>query len=601
MPNAISYIRFSSGRQGKGSSTERQEDLVNEWMSKHPDYKLSTLSAKDLGRSAFSGEHLKYGLGDIVRAIEERKIEKGDVLLVEALDRLGRLQPMEMFDLINKVVGHGVKIITLQDQAEYSTEDLNSPSGTIFLLVGKIQQAHDYSKNLSARISAAYDLKRQKARDGEKIKLATPCWLNSDGTLKQAEADAVRACIDLYLRGRGTRRVLLELREIHPSLRNVHPSTVKRWFKSRALIGEWENKGDVIEGVFTPLIDDSTFYDLQRQLSSRTKVMSPEKKYKLSGLVECAVCGSKYYYRRKKHRDHIIIYANCSTYLKRGLPFCSNNRTWPYEVLTFVFQETHSHWVNRIAAGNVEDKNIIELRTQKDKKAECEKTIAALLELLSDYPNQQQTKTKLKDLYERQDKIEKRIAQLEGALRDDAITLELHKLRSLIETEAIRDDPTYMRELLEKAGYKILIDCDVASVDAIEFPVYENSKFRPREESALKRTKQKKLVVSYELLRRSTKYNCYIVRKVDRSFFIGESDQCVGSGIDESGNISHFAISRTGVIGSGETEDGLIERLSQSLDIVGNEVVESLPRPSCDDEAEEDDEDGDEYHHSNLV
>lgn len=599
MPNAISYIRFSSGKQGKGSTTERQESFVNEWLAKNPDYELSTLSAKDLGRSAFSGEHLKYGLGAIVRAIEDQKIVKGDVLLVEAVDRLGRLPTLEMITLIQKIVTNGVKIVTLQDQDVYSAEDLNSLDGKIYALVGKIQQAHNYSKNLSIRIAAAYELKRQKARNGEKIKLATPCWLNSDGTLKQAEADAVRACIDLYLRGRGTRRVLLELREIHPCLKTVHPSTVKRWFKSRALIGDWENKGDVISRVFTPLIEESTFYDLRRQLASRTRIMSPEKKYLLSGLVECGVCKSRFHYRRKKHNDYTIIYANCSTYLKRGLPLCGNNKTWPYEVLRFVFNDTCVHWVRGIADGNVVDEKVKELRTWKDKEEECIQRIDALLDLLSERPDQKQTKNKIKALDDDLREIQSTIAQLEGKIRDDSKEIELYRLKRQFEAESLRDDPAYMRDLLEKAGYRIFIDSNVATVGEIEFSVYENHKFRARGESVLERARRKKLLVSYELLNRSTRFSCYLLRKVDRSYFVGQAEEGVIDGANKTEFVSYFAISRTAVLGSSESEEGLIEKLSQPAEVVKNQCDESYLASSyfLDEEQEEDE---DEYHHSNL-
>lgn len=65
MRRGISYIRFSSERQLKGDSVRRQSKLVTDWLDKNPEFYLdSSLSFKDLGKSAFSGKHLKGGLGD---------------------------------------------------------------------------------------------------------------------------------------------------------------------------------------------------------------------------------------------------------------------------------------------------------------------------------------------------------------------------------------------------------------------------------------------------------------------------------------------------------------------------------------------------------
>ncbi|EFK6634462.1 TPA: recombinase family protein, partial [Escherichia coli] len=89
MRRAISYIRFSSERQLKGDSVRRQSKLVTDWLDKNPEFYLdSSLSFKDLGKSAFSGKHLKGGLGDFLTAIEKGLVKAGDTLLIESLDRL---------------------------------------------------------------------------------------------------------------------------------------------------------------------------------------------------------------------------------------------------------------------------------------------------------------------------------------------------------------------------------------------------------------------------------------------------------------------------------------------------------------------------------
>ena len=48
MPQAISYIRFSSSRQELGASRERQKKAVQRWLDSHPQYTLSSLIFEDL-------------------------------------------------------------------------------------------------------------------------------------------------------------------------------------------------------------------------------------------------------------------------------------------------------------------------------------------------------------------------------------------------------------------------------------------------------------------------------------------------------------------------------------------------------------------------
>lgn len=199
MPKAISYIRFSSSQQGRGSTTERQRELIANWFAGNPEVKQSNLSQQDLGVSAFKGDHLNHGLGKILAAIEANEITIGDFILVEAIDRIGRLEPFEMVELIQRIVASGVSIVTLEDGNVYSRNSLNNDMSSLYILIGKIQQAHQYSQTLSRRIKAAYERKRIKARKGERVKVITPFWLNKEGKIDPTNGVIVRKCIGLWL------------------------------------------------------------------------------------------------------------------------------------------------------------------------------------------------------------------------------------------------------------------------------------------------------------------------------------------------------------------------------------------------------------------
>lgn len=549
MPKAISYVRFSSVIQGEGSSTERQEALIGSWLKQNPDYELSNLSAKDLGRSGFKGEHLKHGLGGILEAIKSEKIARNDVLLVEALDRLGRLPPLEMTQLIGQIVTHGVRVITLEDGQEYTAEKLNSMDGSHYVLIGKVQQAHYYSKNLSNRIKKAYEAKRRKAKEGENIRLFAPFWLNTDGTIKENEGACVRECIDLYLKGRGTRRILLDLHDKYPALMGVHPTTLKRWFKNRALLGEWANKGDPIKNVFEPLISEEQFYLLQNQLSFKSKTMSPEVSYFLSGLVVCAQCGSSFHYRRKAHKDYVIKYSNCSTYLKRGPVYCKNNKTWPYEVLFFIYEKTHSNCVLNVMAGRVASAVSNSLEVLVRQEEEISKKIKKLVDLfVGEGGLIKEVRDKISSLNAERKEIEERINIERGRLVNESDSLSGASLNEFLFGKIDKMDEFNFRNVLRKNGYLIKIDGAVATVQ------YEIVEARKRI-AAFKVYRGLNQMDSSEfvLLRRSSKYNCYVVRQ---SVFYN----CPDANGDNT-SVSYNAIFRDGRVVSSNTEEGLILRL----------------------------------------
>lgn len=94
--------------QGKGSTVDRQEQMIREWLQRNPSYEIS-MSRVDRGLSGYKAEHLAEGGGlrAIQDAIRDGAITKGDVLLVEAVDRLGRLDHVDMTALIGGILKAG--------------------------------------------------------------------------------------------------------------------------------------------------------------------------------------------------------------------------------------------------------------------------------------------------------------------------------------------------------------------------------------------------------------------------------------------------------------------------------------------------------------
>ena len=552
MPKAISYMRFSAIHQGKGSTLDRQRKMIDDWLNSNPDIEKSTLSTTDEGVSGYKGDHLEQGFGLIKKAMQDNKIVAGDYLLVEAMDRLGRMEPLKMIEEVTSIVNSGVIIVTLEDNQEYTKQSLNNNASSLYILVGKVQQAHEYSSRLSRRLLAAYDKKKRLARAGDQIKAITPIWIGTDNKLKQPEANMVRACIDRYLKGHGARQLLLDLSDKYPALATVNPSTPKRWFSNRAIIGEWEITGEVIQNVFEPLVDTATFYQLQHEIANRYKNMSPERTYSLSGLVSCTECGKSFHFRRKNYQNkntgkaYTIIYSNCSRYLQRGR--CNNNRTWPYEVLEFIYGQTYGIHLQRFMARDmlqVQSGQIDILKLQLSAK---ERQINTFLEQVSNFTHMTNVQDRLKVLDEEKNEILKQIRVVENSLE----TLDLDNNDDLMDDfwsrlNQIADDPIHMRNTLTKLGYRISVGKDSIVVDSLIIP---------------------KVETTLTLNKRSQLYGCYVLEAYTPESVILDLD---GEHLVQKSK-KLYAIGREGLIA--ESDDLPVSITKQDVD----QFLSTLPK-----------------------
>lgn len=278
MSKAYRYIRFSSQAQAKGSSFERQLFAVQEWIEQHPDIEVSSETFEDLGLSGFKGKHLENAFGRLLVAIQNNKIVKGDYILIEAVDRMGRLEPMDMLPLLQQIVQAGVNIITLDDLVEYNMKSLNN--GLLQVLIGKFQQAHQYSKTLSKRVAESWNIRRKKAKQGDFVKMRTPFWLDTEHNVIPKYKPIIESIFNWYLIGDGQRLIQRRLSEKWPEVfgdgfrddfllkikgnksKIVNSGTIKKWLQNKVVIGFW---GD-IPSVYKPAISEELFYKVQNAL-----------------------------------------------------------------------------------------------------------------------------------------------------------------------------------------------------------------------------------------------------------------------------------------------------------------------------------------------
>lgn len=333
MPSAIPYIRFSSARQNTGTSAERQQQMVTQWLTQHPEYALSNLTYEDLGRSGYHGEHVNEGGGfaKLLKAVEAGSIKSGDVVLVEAIDRTGRLSPMRMLkDVISPIIEAGVSIITLDDGVTYNSDSVEG--GQLFLLVAKIQAAHGYSKALSERTKASYAIRREQAKATGKVKRNTPIWLTSDGKLKDDIAPYIEQAFTLYVSGVGKNTIANRLRASGvPELATCSGPTVEAWLRNKTVLGYWND----IPSVYEPIVSNELFMQAQqRKRAVATKPRERTSKHFLVGLVKCGVCGSNYVIHHKDGKPNNM---RCGLHHRLKSAGCVNAETIPYQVVHKIY------------------------------------------------------------------------------------------------------------------------------------------------------------------------------------------------------------------------------------------------------------------------
>lgn len=463
MPMAFSYIRFSNlSSQQHGASLQRQTDMVGRWVLANPDYTLSGLSFEDLGKSGFDGTHLDNAFGRLLAAVESGDIPSGSKILVEAIDRAGRLEPMEMLPLLSQIVKAGVSLVTLDDGVTYDRASLKS--NHLFLLVAKVQQAYQYSDSLSRRLKDAFQRKRDKAANGDGVTRRAAMWINKDGTLRDDLAPLVTQVFEDYAAGIGERRILSRIRSQHPELEKLSPSTLKRWLRNPTAVGRWGE----IENVYPPVVSKELWYRVQKKLEEVYKPRATSSQYLLSGLVKCALCGKNYCVGNQKGPLTML----CVTRHRFGKTAagCPNSRSIPYAVLDFVRLTTAHNALSRAVQSQhltASEKREIEIEGEL---TELRRESSNAAELLVKY-NMEPAILAIFDRVKSQIEVLEREKVMLHAEPPPATPMTMIN----IERELLKSDPIKLNSLLQTVGYMITCNDREISVNEPAFYLKEES------------------------------------------------------------------------------------------------------------------------------
>ena len=275
----------------------------------------------DKGVSAYRGKNIAEGpLAQFLEKLENKHIETPCVLVVEAIDRLTRAHWTEAEKIWRSIIDAGVTIASWQTGKVYSPEFMQASPVNVMMFLMELEAAHNYSDNLSKRLTSAWRKKKELAiNQGKLLTRKIPGWLAiPDAKAKndppecfsvlKDKAKSVKFIFERYLEGAGVDTIVQNLNEKDAATfsnrsRAWAVSTVRRLLRSENVIGTLVSNryidgtphadGNKIEGYYPAIVDKKVFFAVQDELSKRKTQKGSHKKVitLFTGLCKCSKCG----------------------------------------------------------------------------------------------------------------------------------------------------------------------------------------------------------------------------------------------------------------------------------------------------------------------
>ncbi|TPK95024.1 recombinase family protein [Mesorhizobium sp. B2-4-14] len=311
---AISYARWSSGKQAHGDSLDRQTKNAEDFCRA---YGL-TLDRQlvDDGISAFKGANLDASFGKLVADIKNGVIPSDMVLLVENVDRISRINYLDANEYFLAVLKTGLTIVTMHDQRVHTIEGYRANFMHMVQSILSMQSANEYSEKLSKRVKEALSRKAERARAG-RVKLAkVPFWIDHETQELNARASDARLLFDLAKQGLGQLAIAQTLNErgiLSPSGGTWSQGVVGETLRNPAAFGTFVFRGDEVPGYFPALITETEWLASRSRTKERQHSRQVGNTTNLfSRMVYCAHCGSSMAVTSVKRGGRSFGYLTCT-------------------------------------------------------------------------------------------------------------------------------------------------------------------------------------------------------------------------------------------------------------------------------------------------
>lgn len=334
MPLLYSYIRWSSERQSKGTTRDRQIASARDFALAN---NLELVEIEDPGVSAFHGKNTNEGgkLRDFIDAVKDGVIPADTWLYVENLDRLTRQDITTAQKLFIELLELGLTVVTGMDKHVYTLESVNKNFSELLVSLLLFSRAHEESKTKQARTVGNVEALVDRHKQGMPVNIKScgkhPFWIDDTGSQYESVRkhkqywSMAKEAIELFLAGHGIYKVKRYLDDKYPNGLNGKEwdyQVIKRMRESRALIGERTitigKQIHKLQGYYPALCKNEVEFlklqELKTQNAHKSKKNPDKDNIKLlSGLsiLRCSKCGG-----------------TMSSFMNRGKPryICLNGR-----------------------------------------------------------------------------------------------------------------------------------------------------------------------------------------------------------------------------------------------------------------------------------
>lgn len=338
---AYSYIRMSTEKQIKGDSLRRQMEWSEDFALRNNLSLQDTSTFRDIGVSAWKGLNRSKGkLGLLIDLVKDGTIPSNSFLLVESLDRLSRMTPMDALGLFQEILRTGITVVARSEfggNEIYTWQSLNGDFGQLISTLTTMLRANLESERKSQTIRDAFEKKRNLSRQGIKTNQAPPTWITAQKISKgifdyelNERAEVVRWIFERSAEGLGFDRIARELNRkgtptLRPSKRGWWHTNVANIVTNRAAIGEYQSlittkpgkyepKGDPISNYYPAVVTNDLYLRAQKIRHRNRKGGRAGTRFSnlFDGLAACAHCQSPMYIHNNSRAKNQFQYLVCS-------------------------------------------------------------------------------------------------------------------------------------------------------------------------------------------------------------------------------------------------------------------------------------------------
>ena len=459
------YVRVSTDIQVDGYSIDEQIERLE----KYCDANRWIIYNKYID-PGYSGSNInRPGLADMIKDIRKNKI---DLVLVYKLDRLSRSQKDTLYLIEEEFLPNNVDFISMTENF-----DTSSPFGRAMIGILSVF-AQLERENIKSRLAMGH-LGRAKAgywRGGSNVPIG---YDYKDGILvpNEYEAMQIKLIYKMFLEGETIHAITKYMNAHYTNKYSSYKDSGQTGviLRNPLYIGKITYKGVTYDGVHEAIIDQDTFYRVQKrykEISSKwcDSYRSPYKaKHLLTGLIYCGNCNARYFaytqQRRTKEgklvkKGEAYAYYKCYSRDKnkkmKTVDYCKNPNIKVSVLDTLVLDEIKKLKVDPDQLGRIitaERKDTKEddtLKVLRDRLEETETKINKLMDLytLGTIPIND-IGDRIKPLYEEKEKLLIAIADREEETREpDTLTIE--------ETKDILNDVVYIDDLDQSAKRELV-------------------------------------------------------------------------------------------------------------------------------------------------